>query len=877
MITPPTGTNWARIFTNDVYANTISYVATLRLNATSISSTTLYFGLVNPSLRNNASPPTTSAGMFAILITNGAATVQEGSVTYSSTNTGTGTWTTPPTVSATSTLTVIYDGSGNFTYMIDGTMFFKKNTAVSSVPALGFAFYVNSGIPTNSYGIGTFSIGQQGATGPLGPSIYSIKPVNSAYNSSGNVSIVSNIVYLLPSTLNTAGTDPDTGGEWVFVTTPIVSACTVNFVVNFPNGYTAAQQKRIEVGLRRIRNTVGGTPGSDITQEVPTKPATGASSNFSDAVIDYSIYMANQNYMVRAAPLVRTTSTVFPASTLNNNTSSPFYGRVSTQGASGGYTDATASDLTNSGSWNAATSATSATTVTFTLVYTESTVSYFVNGTPIATKLGNSVPFITSAPVYAAIRIRGLDALDTVTMSVMPTQGPTGASSSSGLSLISNAATNALTLKGATTVSVIKSAAVNLDMTDRPFVVSANPLTGPFVLNFLFNTDKGASTVATDGTPPSTTSSAIEFAVGLVTSMAAREAFDGGLTTPMQYGLMVNTPTAGSPAAVYFKTDSTTFLTTLPSIATPTASPVNTAKLTNTASQTVPFGGNHSLQIRFDGTNMFFYVDGAIILPTTTLAGQTHTFAPTNKGPYYLVMSFANSNQFSSVPSGLLAPPTNFDLEVTMNDLFAGPSIMGAAIQIQQYTIMAQTLPNAVPAGVNTPSVRWAIDTPNSSSASEISYVDTATPAAGVFTYRARDGSSRAMVNLIMNVMNSNGAFSMRYIVFPGQPATTTTPGPRTVGPWIQSQGTTLTMKVSFLMTHLDSFILQMWTSSTGTLTGTLVVEKLPVASGGGQEGGGSSGLYRNIQVYPIPKRGKHKSLRVRKASTKAGTKKKNK
>ena len=160
--------------------------------------------------------------------------------------------------------------------MIDGTTFFKKNTVLTSVPSLGFAFYVNNGIPANSYIIGTFSIGQQGAIGPMGPSIYSIKPVNnSTYNSSGNVNIVSNVVYQLPSTLNTAATDPDTGGEWVFVTTPIVSACTVNFVVNFPNGYTASQRKCIEVGLRRIRNTVGGTPGSDITQEVPTKPPTG--------------------------------------------------------------------------------------------------------------------------------------------------------------------------------------------------------------------------------------------------------------------------------------------------------------------------------------------------------------------------------------------------------------------------------------------------------------------------------------------------------------------------------------------------------------------------------------------------------------------------
>ena len=809
---------------------------------------------MTPSLRSNTTPPSTG-GIYSIIVTNGAATVQEGSTTYTSTNTGTGTWTTPPTVSPTSTLTVIYDGSGNFTYMIDGTIFFRKNTAISSVPSLGFALYVNSGIPANSSAIGVFSIGQQGATGPVGPSIYSIKPVNSTYNSSGDVNIVSNIVYQLPSTLNTASTDPDTGGEWVFVTTPIVSACTVNFVVNFPNGYAANQQKRIEVGLRRIRNTVGGTPGSDITQEVPTKPASGASSDFSNAIIDYSIYMTNQNYMVRAAPLAKTTSTAISPSTLNNNTASPFYGRVATQGINGTYTDASATDLSNSGSWNAATSATGPTTVTFALVYTESTVSYFVNGMPIVTKLGNSVPFITSAPVYAAIRIRGLDALDTVTMSVLPTQGPTGASPSSSLSLISSAATNAVTLKNGTTVSVIKSGAVNLDTVDRPFVVSANPLTGPFVLNFLFHTNTGASTTATDGSPPSTTSSALEFAVGLVTGLDARDRFDGGLTQTgtMQYGLMVN----GS--SVYYKTDSTTSLTSLPSIVGPTQSPVNSAKLTNTATQTLPFGGNHSLQIKFDGTALFFYVDGSIILPnTTTTASQNHTFTPTNKGPYYLVMSFANSDQYSSIPSGQTAPPTNFDLQVMMNDLFTAPNMVGTTIQIRQYNINTQTFPNSVFASVSASPILFTLDGANSSTTSEISY------ATGVFTYRAIDGASKAMVNLIVNVMNTGGTFYMRYIVFPGQPATT--PPPRTVGPWIQSVGTSITMQDSFLMNHADSFILQMY-GPAGTLSGTLVIEKLPVASGGG---------YKNISVFPIRKRWNRTSLRVHKeSSTKASTKSK--
>jgi hypothetical protein len=163
--------------------------------------------------------------------------------------------------------------------------------------------------------------------------------------------------------------------------------------------------------------------------------------------------------------------------------------------------------------------------------------------------------------------------------------------------------------------------------------------------------------------------------------------------------------------------------------------------------------------------------------------------------------------------------------------------------------------------------VRWSLDSPNSSTTSEIYYVGTTTT--GIFTYRAVDGASKAMVNLIINVMNTGGTFYMRYVVFPGQPAIT--PGPRTVGPWIQSQATSLTMKVSFLMNHLDSFIVQMY-GPTGTLSGTLVIEKLPVASGGAlQEGGG---LYKNIQVYPIAKLRKHNSIRIRKSTKKSGTKK---
>ena len=54
---------------------------------------------------------------------------------------------------------------------------------------------------------------------------------------------------------------------------------------------------------------------------------------------------------------------------------------------------------------------------------------------------------------------------------------------------------------------------------------------------------------------------------------------------------------------------------------------------------------------------------------------------------------------------------------------------------------------------------------------------------------------------------------------------------------------------------------------TAGTLSGTLVVEKLPVASGGG---------YKSINVFPIRKRWNRTSLRVHKeSSTKSSTKSK--
>jgi hypothetical protein len=80
-------------------------------------------------------------------------------------------------------------------------------------------------------------------------------------------------------------------------------------------------------------------------------------------------------------------------------------------------------------------------------------------------------------------------------------------------------------------------------------------------------------------------------------------------------------------------------------------------------------------------------------------------------------------------------------------------------------------------------------------------------------------------------------------------------------------------MKVSFILNSGDIFILQAWSSAaTPFLTGsTLVVEKLPVA-----QGGGGQPDHRWVNVHPIPKRhpSRKSSLRITKNSTKKGNRK---
>ena len=291
-------------------------------------------------------------------------------------------------------------------------------------------------------------------------------------------------------------------------------------------------------------------------------------------------------------------------------------------------------------------------------------------------------------------------------------------------------------------------------------------------------------------------------------------------------------------------------------------------QLTNNASQTIPRGGNHSLQIRFDGTNMSYYVDGQLATPVT---GQSFTFAPIDKGPYYLVMSFANGDQFSTIPLGQTVPPTNFTLQVTMSELFGATNLLGTTLtHLQTFTVRtspAYSVPTTVPTAVITTFVPFTLDSANSSAtAAEVGY------SGGVFTYVASDGASRAMINLTINV-SAALTFNMRYLVF-GSTST-----PKITGPTIPASGTStawgLTMKASFILNSGDKFILQAWaTTATEFLTGsTLIVEKLPVAQGGG---GSRSEDQRWINVKPIPKRhpSRKSSLRMSRMSTKKESRK---
>jgi hypothetical protein len=339
----------------------------------------------------------------------------------------------------------------------------------------------------------------------------------------------------------------------------------------------------------------------------------------------------------------------------------------------------------------------------------------------------------------------------------------------------------------------------------------------------------------------------------------------------MLYGMMVN----GSN--VYYKTNSTTFLTTEPVLNSVTPSPVNSIKMTNLTIPPInmPFRGNHSLQIKYDGTNISYYVDGQIIVTP----GQSHTFTPVTKAPYYLVMSFANGDQFSSIPLGRVVPPTNFTLQVISSELFGATGLLGTAqTHLQMFnTAEIQNGANAVwtaaPTAPNTPSILFTRDNVNSSAAA----VAEITHNSGIFTYTAIDGSSRAMVNLTVNITSiasTAGAFSYRCAVFTGQPSTTAKmvfP----LGGWAQSMGSvtpwTSNAKFSFIMNSGDSFLLQAYggsTQTTGTWRGSIIVEKFPVAQGGGG---------RRVPVSPIRKLPKRISLKVRKSSriyTKKGAKK---
>jgi hypothetical protein len=257
--------------------------------------------------------------------------------------------------------------------------------------------------------------------------------------------------------------------------------------------------------------------------------------------------------------------------------------------------------------------------------------------------------------------------------------------------------------------------------------------------------------------------------------------------------------------------------------------------------------------------------------------GQTFTFSPTIKAPYYLVMSFANGDQFSSIPLGRTVPPTNFTLQVISSELFGATGLLGPAQSHLQMFNVASPQPGTwtgVPAAVNTANTFFIFtrDTFNSSAAAaEITH------SAGVFTYNAADGASRAMVNLTVNIISTvatNGAFSYRCVVFTGPPSTTA----RVVFPsstgWAQSMGTatpwTSNAKFSFMMNTGDSFLLQGYGTSQTTTGwgGSIIVEKLPVAQGGGG---------RRVPVSPIRKLPKRTSLKVRKSSriyTKKGGKK---
>ena len=444
-------------------------------------------------------------------------------------------------------------------------------------------------------------------------------------------------------------------------------------------------------------------------------------------------------------------------------------------------------------------------------------------------------------------------------------------------------------LGNANSISVVKSGAVNLS--DTPFVVSGNALTGPFVLNFLFNTDRAAAATATDGGTENSMCHAVEFAVGLVTSLGDRDLFNAS-NYPMKYGIMINTTAyafvnnAGNSntaaATVYCKGDTNaTALGMGPSNVGTSLSPAfligNGLTISNSSSAVIKKGGNHSLQIKFDGTNMSYYVDGVLMQVTGAVAGST--FTPTNKGPFYLVMSFANADQFSSIPAGQTTPPTNFTLQVTMSEIFGGTNnLLGTTLtHLQTFNTSGGLNASASPGAGATASATAALtngyiaftkDTVNSSAATaEINY------ATGVFTYIALDNASRAMVNLTINFTAStaNVPFVVRYLLFSSSAIKITGPNIPSIS---NTVGTAhgISMKVSFIMSSGDQFIIQGWGPIASFAAGSsIIVEKLPVA-----QGGGGQLDHRWVNVHPIPKRhpSRKSSLRISKSSTKKGNRK---
>ena len=437
---------------------------------------------------------------------------------------------------------------------------------------------------------------------------------------------------------------------------------------------------------------------------------------------------------------------------------------------------------------------------------------------------------------------------DTVTVNLLPATGQTGAFTPTNLTLISKAPTNVLSLGNANSISVVKSGTVNLDATDSPTVVSGNALTGPFVLNFMFNTDRGAASSNTDGGPTTPFSHGVEFAVGLVTHVSGRDTYDG--KSGFLYGMVVNTTAAAAGGSSIANAAATVYCKGEAAVNTgsgPVVGPTNagsssgvsywfgpTLPLANANLAIIPKGGNHSLQIRFDGANLSYYVDGVLLRPSVAppVAGTTCQVQASNRERFYLVMNFGNGSQFSSIPVGQRVPPTNFTIQVTMSEIFGGANnLLGTTLTHLQTFNTTYAMTTSAPAAVIGTYATFVLDTVNSSAfAPEVVY----TTANGQFRYTATDNVSRAMINLTINV-SAAGAFNMRYLVFNSSSAL------RITGPTIPASGATtvwgLTMKVSFILNTGDIFILQAWAplGATPFLSGsTVVVEKLPVAQGGG-------------------------------------------